>query len=259
MTEFDDEAVDERESNQPERISPPLKNQAHNFRQGSTSQARDFYERPLAGWKQVLYLVMIMGSLLSVVYLLIVDDSRQRLVASAGTILYPGEPDDINRLPPPPPKVIQARVVTVAGGGGAPPGQDEPRGVLFRDLDPVRIGAEEEAPPAPIELPRTEASQDAFNLLLSLSDAAAQLSRNTLEELEFTRWRPVKDQPPEFWIDLVAVRKSDGEEVHLIWSVNTEGERVSALSQAARDLEPANKRRGEAAPQAPNLRQQATE
>jgi hypothetical protein len=55
--------------------------------------------------------------------------------------------------------------------------------------------------------------------------------------LEFSSWRSVKDESPEFWIDLVAFRQPEEEEVHLIWSVNTENERVSALSQAARNLE----------------------
>ncbi|MCH7604243.1 MAG: hypothetical protein IIB54_15920 [Planctomycetes bacterium] len=74
-------------------------------------------------------------------------------------------------------------------------------------------------------------------MLVRLSDAAARLSQNELEGLAFSSWRPVKDEPPEFWIDLVAIRQPEEEEVHLIWSINTEDERVTALSQAARDLE----------------------
>jgi hypothetical protein len=237
MNESDKDPAEKSQSNQPALNSAQLKNQAHAFRQGATEQSREFYERPLAGWKQCLYLTLVLGSLFSVVFLLIVDKSRQQFIASFGRILYQGERSDINRLPPPPPKVIQARVVIAEGTGFSAPSPEEPRGVLFLDQDPDRIRREEEAPPAPVELPRTESNEGAYNLLVSLSDAAAQLSQKGLEELEFSNWRTVKDEPPEFWIDLVAVRKPEGEEVHLIWSVNTESERVIALSQAARDLE----------------------
>lgn len=224
-------------ADQPVATSGELKGQAHAYRQSATAQSREFYERPLGGWKQLLYLILVFGSLFAVVYLLVVDERRQQLITSAGEVLYPGEQRDINRLPPPPPRVIQARVVTAEGTGSSGSSPEEPRGVLFLDQDPVRIRGEEEAPPAPVELPRTESNRAAYELLVRSSDVAAQLSQNGFEQLEFSIWRPVRDEPPEFWIDLVAVRQSDGEEVHLIWSVNTESERVSALSQAARDLE----------------------
>jgi hypothetical protein len=224
-------------SDQPVATPVELKGQAQAYRQSATARSKEFYERPLAGWKQLLYLTLVFGSLFSVVFLLVVDERRQQLIALAGEVLNPGEQRDINRLPPPPPKVIQARVVTAEGTGSPVPGPEEPRGVLFLDQDPVRIRSGEVEPPAPIEFPRTESNRAAYELLVRLSDVAAQLSQNGFEELEFSTWRPARNEPPEFWIDLVAVRQADGEEVHLIWSVNTESERVSALSQAARDLE----------------------
>ena len=237
MHESEKDPTGEKQSNQPGLSSEQLKHQAHAVRRGATVQSKEFYERPLAGWKQCLYLTLVLGSLFSVVFLLIVDESRRQLIASTGGILYAGEQGDINRLPAPPPKVIQARVVTAEGTGSSAPSPEEPRGVLFLDQDPLRIRGEEEAPRAPVELPRTESNEGAYNLLVTLSDAAAQLAQNALGELEFSSWRSVKDEPPEFWIDLVSVRQPEGEEVHLIWSVNTESERVTALSQAARDLE----------------------
>lgn len=227
----------EKPPDQPVTSSGQLKNQAHSFRQSATAQSEELYERPLAGWKQVFLLLLVFGSLFAVVFLLIVDESRRQLIAFAGGILHQGERAEMNRLPPPPPKVIQARVVTVEGTGTSAPSPAEPMGVLFLDRDPVWIRGEEEVPPAPVELSRTESNEVAFNLLVRLSDAAARLSQNELEGLAFSSWRPVKDEPPEFWIDLVAIRQPEEEEVHLIWSINTEDERVTALSQAARDLE----------------------
>jgi len=213
-----------------------LKDQAFSSRQSAAVQAGEFFERPLAGWKQLLYLFLVFGSLVSVVFLLIMEESRQQLIVSAGEILYQGDRADINRLPPPPPKVIQARVVTVPGPGSSAPSPEEPRGILFLDQVPGRRGEEEEAP-AQVQLPRTDSNQGAYNVLLRLSNAASRLSENNLDGLEFSSWRPVKDASPEFWIDLVALRHPEEQEVHLIWSVNTEDERVTALSQAARDLE----------------------
>jgi len=227
----------ERQADQPLMGSGQLKDQAHSFRQSAVSQSKELYERPLAGWKQVLLLILVLGSLVAAVFLLIEDESRRQLLTSAGGMLYQGERADINRLPPPPPKVIQARVVTAETSGISVAGSEEPRGVLFLDQDPVRIRGEEEVPASPAELPRTESNQVAFDLLVTLSDAAAKLSQNGLDELEFSSWRPVKDESPEFWIDLVATRQPEGEELHLIWSVHIENERVTALSQAARDLE----------------------
>ncbi len=236
MSELENDPSRENQAEEPEVSFGHLKDQAFSSRQSTAAQAGDFFERPVAGWKQLLYLVLVFGSLFSVVFLLIEEESRHQVIASVGGVLYQGERVEINRLPPPPPKVIQARVVIAQGTGTTAPSPEEPRGILFLDQDPVRRGVEEEAP-APVQLPRTEFNQIAYNLLVRLSDAAARLSENSLEGLEFSSWRSVKDASPEFWIDLVALRQPEEEEVHLIWSVNTENERVTALSQAARDLE----------------------
>ncbi len=80
-------------------------------------------------------------------------------------------------------------------------------------------------------------NEAAYNLLRETGEAAAELGENKHPEFEFKGWRSVKDDAPEFWIDLIVTRRSDGQEVHLIWSVNTETKRLTALSQAARDLE----------------------
>ena len=111
-------------------------------------------------------------------------------------------------------------------------------GVLFLDKQPPALGkAKEEKAPAAIILAKNSFNKAAFNLLTATSETVAELTQNNIEGFDFQDWRPVKDDPPEAWIDLVVTRGSDGELVHLIWSVNTETERMTPLSQAARDLE----------------------
>jgi len=53
---------------------------------------------------------------------------------------------------------------------------------------------------------------------------------------KFVDWRAVKNSAPVFWIDLLA-SDSSGKQFHLVWSVDLETKDLSALSQAARDLE----------------------
>ncbi len=110
--------------------------------------------------------------------------------------------------------------------------------MLFLDKNPPVLGKEtgEEAPAAVI-LAKNSFNEAAYNLLKATSETVGELTKNNIPEFEFRDWRPVKDDPPEAWIDLVVTRGSDGELVHLIWSVNTETERMTPLSQAARDLE----------------------
>lgn len=78
---------------------------------------------------------------------------------------------------------------------------------------------------------------EAFELLKQKSEAARRLSQGSLEGLQFQNWKVVQTRGTSFWIDLVAVAAETGTEQHLIWEVDTEGERISPLSQASRDLE----------------------
>jgi hypothetical protein len=114
--------------------------------------------------------------------------------------------------------------------------EEESPGVLFLDEFPS-VPEQEEETPAPEVLAKGPANEAAYILLREKSATVADLSNNQLQEWEFQSWKPVKDTPPEFWVDLVAVRKSDAQEVHFIWSIDTETAQVRALSQAARDLE----------------------
>jgi hypothetical protein len=151
---------------------------------------------------------------------------------------YGDRQNEVFRLPPPPPKAVTTRTVFPSGRiflGGA---EEETEGVLFLDKQPPALGrAKEEKAPAAIILAKNSFNKAAFNLLKATSETVAELTQNNIEGFEFQDWRPVKDDPPEAWIDLVVTRGTDGELVHLIWSVNTETERINPLSQAARDLE----------------------
>jgi len=175
------------------------------------------------------------------VFLLIFDRSRLQLIASMGegwNSLYADRQREILRLPPPPPKAVQTRAVFPTGRVAIGGAGEEEGGVLFLDRQPPALGKEEEEKaPTAVILAKNSFNEAAYNLLRATSETVADLIENSIPEFEFQDWRPVKDDPPEAWIDLVVTRRSDGELVHLIWSVNTETERTAPLSQAARDLE----------------------
>jgi len=240
MEEPEENQTTVEESQLPEISSEHLEEQIELVRQLASAAPPVFRERPLPGWKQVVYPVLVFGVLFFVVFLLIFDRSRVQLIASMGegwNSLYAERQREILRLPPPPPKAVQTRAVFPAGRvpvGGA--GEEE-GGVLFLDRQPPVLGKEEEEAPAAIILAKNSFNEAAYDLLKETSETVGNLAQNNIAEFEFQDWRPVKDDPPEAWIDLVVTRRSDGELVHLIWSVNTENQRTAPLSQAARDLE----------------------
>ena len=229
------------ESQLPEISSEHLKEQIELVRQLAQAAPPVFRERPLSGWKQIVYPVLVFGVLFFVVFLLIFDRSRLQLIASIGegwSSTYGDRKNEIFRLPPPPPKAVQTQAVILTGRipvGGA----EEEEGVLFLDRKPPALGKEKggEAPSRAVILAKNSFNEAAYTLLRATSETAGELTKNNIPEFEFQDWRPVKDDPPEAWIDLVVTRRSDGELVHLIWSVNTETERMTPLSQAARDLQ----------------------
>ena len=87
----------------------------------------------------------------------------------------------------------------------------------------------------------TRESEQAFRLLPQESLVAWDLMEGSIPGWTFKEWRLVKESAPIFWIDLVCVQEPRME-VHLIWSVNLETRTVTALSQAARDLEQSHAR-----------------
>ena len=135
---------------------------------------------------------------------------------------------EIIRLPPPPPRALAPRL-------------DLPALEMdFQVENPLLLeesaSAEGESP-AFVPPPRTSASTAAFQLLTQESKVAGDLVAGTLEGFSFTDWRPLKSDPAEHWIDLIAEDTSDGSEHHLVWRVDLEAKRVEPLSQTARDLD----------------------
>ncbi len=92
--------------------------------------------------------------------------------------------------------------------------------------------------PTAEEVQEEERSQEAFEMLKEKSAVAQKLIEGELQvDLNYQEWKMVRAREPEFWIDLIAQRSSDQEELHLIWSVNAETGVVTPMSQAARDLD----------------------
>lgn len=241
MEEPEEDQTTVEESELPAISAEHLDEQIELVRQLAQAAPPIFREPPLPNWKQVVYPLLVFGVLFLVVFLLIFERSRQQLIASMGegwSSVYGDRQIEIQRLPPPPPKAVQTRTVVPTGRVSIGGAEEEPGGVLFLDRQPPGLGKEKEEPPTQaVILAKNPFNEAAYNLLKATSETAAELIGNNISEFEFQDWRPVKDSPPEAWIDLVATRRSDGELVHLIWSVNTETERAAPLSQAARDLE----------------------
>ncbi len=241
MEDPEESQTTEEEDQLPEISSEHLQEQIELVRQLASAAPPVFRERPLPAWKQFVYPVLVFGVLLFVVFLLIFDRSRLQLIASMGegwSSTYGDRQNEVFRLPPPPPKAVQTRVVLPSGRVSFGEAEEETEGVLFLDKQPPALGKEkEEKAPAAVILAKNSFNKAAYDLLKATSETVGELTKNNISEFEFQDWRPVKDDPPEAWIDLVVTRGSDGELVHLIWSVNTESERMTPLSQAARDLE----------------------
>jgi hypothetical protein len=123
-------------------------------------------------------------------------------------------------------------VVPVVG-----PREPEPnnRPVLERDTLSSTDQTEE---PSAQEAQQDEGSEEAFEILKEKSVIARRLIEGEgVPDLSYQEWKTVRGNAPEFWIDVITRRTTDGGELHLIWSVNTDTGVVQPLSQAARDAE----------------------
>ncbi len=238
MQESEGKKTEAEDFKSPTVSSQDLKEQADLFRELAKAEPQKIFERPLPGWKKYFYLSLIFAVLCLVVFLLIADRSRRQLIASAGegwNRISGAEQDEIFRLPPPPPEAVRTRVLISGDTVASSDDEEQPRGVLFWNQTPSSPDRQEQTA-APVVLAQNPLNEAAYNLLRETGEVAAELGENKHPEFEFKGWRSVKDDAPEFWIDLIVTRRSDGQEVHLIWSVNTETNRITALSQAARDL-----------------------
>ncbi|HUV12643.1 MAG TPA: hypothetical protein VMY18_03305 [Acidobacteriota bacterium] len=113
------------------------------------------------------------------------------------------------------------------GDGGSKPAVDSED-----DLNAEEAVTEPEPNPGP-----PPEVLEAFDRLLKESDAAGKLAFGEYTTLEFIDWRVVQQTDREIWLDLTGKWTGNEQEVHFIWSVNTEDGKVRALSQEARNLE----------------------
>ncbi len=221
---------------QPAPDAARLQEQARNLRRNPRTplQRRDRY----SALQKLLVLLLLIVTVGGSVYVLIDPSSRQRLIARAGEEwggYLAGEREaGIFKLPPPPPRRVEPKVYTASE-------VDSPPVVLSRgDFGTIyRAG---ESPEDPVEKkyvppPKTPESGAAYNLLRAKSEVAGKLAAGQLAGWTFKEWKPVQIKPPAYYIDILAVRASDSAELHLVWSVNLETQKVDPLSQAARDLE----------------------
>ena len=221
-----------------------LREQAKVFRKGASGSEEQFSGRPLPAWQKGIYLCLIFFVLFSVVFLLIAERTRQDLIGSMGkrwAYLYIEETDELLRLPPPPPRPVKYKIVS----GLTAPVQSASKesGVLFLDRQSSSPQREEE-PTARTYPVKNPANREAYTFLVGNSKVVQELSSNTVSKFQFQDWQPVKSNAPEFWIDVILARDSDGgqEEVHMVWSVNMESGLITALSQAARDWQVSRQR-----------------
>jgi len=219
-----------------------LKSQADSVRRSRSAAARELPDEIPSPVRIVLYLIVISVILMTAVFLLAAQDRRLQLVELAvGAWLPASDGAEVFRLPPPPPPTPARMTVTAPIGSGSTLPQAPP-GVLFLDEFPEAgdlVSESEGDEPAESEpvLSRNEENTLAWEFLQKNAELVSALLTGEVPDLQFLSWSPVKDDPPEFWIDLTALWQSESQEVHLIWAVNLETERITPLSQAARDLE----------------------
>ena len=142
---------------------------------------------------------------------------------------------EIFRLPPPPPRVIEREVAVHTPPVLVPAGEQASE-VLYSDGE-GGVSSPLEGKKPEVILEKTKDSIAAYDLLSKKSQVVRVLREGKHARYKFVEWRAVKNSAPVFWIDLLASESSDGKQLHLVWSVNLETGDLSALSQAARDLE----------------------
>lgn len=192
-------------------------------------------------WKKGIYAILIFGCIGGSSFLLIDRELRVGMVdvvASRWLGIYQDMSEQVIELPPPPPKQAEPKTQAQVSGVYADGGFE---GVLYSDTADLDLDfedadsdQEESGFVAPARTPGSEAG---FEALKEASVTVAEIVAGEREGYEFKEWTPVKNDPPIYMIDLLVVRQSDGETLHLVWQVNTDTSEVRALSQVARDIE----------------------
>jgi len=217
-----------------------LRQQVAEIRQ--TAYART-EEPPKAGfrWLQAVYLAILVLVIGSVIFLLASRGTRLWLLKGIAhgwsKVSSRQESAEVFKLPPPPPKTVEPKVVLQgsptavfrAGGSSSKAPSTE-----TAETESQAETAQDESKPAPPP-EKTTGAKAAYDLLVKNSEVARKLTANGFPDLQFKEWKPVKNSPPEFWINVIAARA--GQNVEFVWVVNTESGTVKALSQNARDLE----------------------
>ncbi|MFQ5740607.1 MAG: hypothetical protein ACE5JX_16500 [Acidobacteriota bacterium] len=187
-----------------------------------------------SSWQKLLAMTAIFFSVVVAAYLLVAGDQRRALIAAVGEEwrrLYQSDAaKGIYKLPPPPPLSLEPKVIYTPPPAPSP----EPAATAVSTPGEPTGEKREKADLPPQKTPRAAA---ALEFLKSQSKAASSLLAGEFRDYRFEDWSPLQERPPEFLIDLVARRQSDGIQVHFVWSVDPSRETVRALSQAARDLE----------------------
>ena len=221
-----------------------LKSEADALRRELAEKSQVLQPDDTVLWKKLVLGAMLFGIVIAAVYLLIFEGRRQDLLSQVAEVWLDDEingSSPILELPPPPPREAEARVRypdTVSIGAGE---FNEFDGVLYSSSDGVDLGdgdeEESDSEPRFVNPAKTEESQAAFKFLTENSPIAGQLADNALEGYEWKEWKPIRDDPPVFLIDLIATSSVDDRDLHFVWEVDLERGSVRPLSQAARDLE----------------------
>ena len=160
---------------------------------------------------------------------------------STGNILNP--PRQVT-IPSPPVEKSRGQKKLVAPLIKAPPEKFELANPVQTDKPFLRRGAvrpEKEAigvDSSSNQFSKGELANQAFQMLKEGSPTVRRfVTGEIIADLKYQEWRAIRSDGSEFWIDLVAYRPTDNAEFHLVWRVSIKTGKVTALSQAARDLE----------------------
>ncbi len=220
--------------------SRELEKEAATLRRQLAERSQILQPVSLSIGKRMILLVLLIGMVTAAVYLLIFNETRRQLLVlltDHWMAVYSGRNNDVIALPPPPPREVEPRVRYPDVFSSS---EQEFKGVLYSSSAspaPEEENKEVEEEPGFVNPAKTKESEAAYDFLIRDSEIARKLSENALAEYEFREWKPVRVDPPLFFIDLLVTRKSDNRELHLVWEVNLEEATTKPLSQAARDLE----------------------
>lgn len=234
--------TDDRSQDQPAESSEVLKEEAQELQKLLRERAFQEIQRPPGTVARACIAAVLLFSLGGGMVLLGSPDFRRVVVQWIAYRTFPGSDASarIFRLPPPPAEPAVAKVQSVVPAGVTSL-EGEIEGVLYATIP----GPEAPGPAAPSqEQPgfaapsKTPDAEEAMQVLQELSSVMGKIVAGEDENFVFQEWRPVKVEPPRYWLDVIVKRSEDEQEVHLVFEVDLEARSFRPLSQAARDLRP---------------------